>query len=126
MFQFLFGYLLGRTLTSRIFWKLIGGLILLGVIIAYLNEIVLVGFWVLVGCVVVAAGYGIYLLIRAYVERHPRGGDDDLYPAELPTQQFPAPDDEVREVAAGAGWTPAPVADPRYSPPVRSYPGQLH
>jgi len=122
-FGVFFGYVFTRMLTSRLFWKIVGGIIVVIFLIRFatvITQAFLIGLAVVVAA---AIGYGIYLLVlRRRANAETRSGSDEN--AEVAyRQQVDAlvPVDEVREVEE---YTPRHVPDPRYSPLSGEYRGQ--
>ncbi len=119
----LFGYLFGRMLTSRLFWKIVGGIIVMIFLIRFATVITQVFLVALAVVVLAAIGYGIYRLVlarKANIEAR-TGSDPDADLAYRQQVDALIPVDEVREVDE---WTPRHVPDSPYSPLTREYRGQ--
>ncbi len=124
-FGVVFGYLFTRMLTSRLFWKIVGGIIVLIFLIRFATVITQVFLIALAVVVAAAIGYGIYRLVlhrKANAETSSESESDSGTEVAYRQQvDAPVPVDEVREVEE---YTPRHVPDPRYSPLSGQYRGE--
>lgn len=121
-----FGYVFTRMLASRLFWKIVGGIIVVIFLIRFATVITQVFLIALAVVVAAAIGYGIYLLVlrrKANNEASSASSEAESDSEASYRQQVDAlvPVDEVREVEE---YTPRHVPDPRYSPLSGEYRGQ--
>ncbi len=118
-----FGYVFTRMLTSRLFWKIVGGIIVVILLIRFATVITQAFLIGLAAVVVAAIGYGIYLLVLHRRENAETSSESEEDAEVAYRQQVNAlvPVDEVREVQE---YTPRNVPDARYSPLGGGYRGQ--
>ncbi len=110
-----FGYVFTRMLASRLFWKIVGGIIVVIFLIRFATVITQVFLIALAVVVAAAIGYGIYLLVLRRRENAETRSESDSNAEVAYRQQVDAlvPVNEVREVEE---YTPRHVPDSRYSP----------
>jgi len=120
-----FGYVFTRMLASRLFWKIVGGIIVVIFLIRFATVITQVFLIALAVVVAAAIGYGIYLLVlrrrenaETSSESESDSGTEVAYRQQM---DAPVPVEEVREVEE---YTPRHVPDSRYSPLSGEYRGQ--
>jgi len=120
-----FGYVFTRMLASRLFWKIVGGIIVVIFLIRFATVITQVFLIALAVVAVAAIGYGIYLLeLRRKANAETSSESESEEGTEVAYRQqveAPVPVEEVREVEE---YTPRHVPDPRYSPLSGEYRGQ--
>jgi len=120
-----FGYVFTRMLASRLFWKIVGGIIVVIFLIRFATVITQVFLIALAVVVAAAIGYGIYRLVlhrKANAETSSESESDSGTEVAYRQQvDAPVPVEEVREVEE---YTPRHVPDPRYSPLSGEYRGQ--
>lgn len=118
-----FGYVLTRMLASRLFWKIVGGIIVAILLIRFATVITQAFLIGLAAVIMAAIVYGIYLLVLRHRENAETssGSESDAEAAYRQQVDALVPVDEVREVQE---YTPRYAPDPRYSPTSGGYGGQ--